>query len=313
MLLEAGASPDDNQSLYHAAEQWTNDALDLLVQHGVSRPWLSYCLFHKLDFCHEPGVRRFLEHGADPNHRYKATGEISLHWAIKRACSASIIQMLLARGADPNARTDVGHTAYPAVVGWTPLDLSERLGRTDVSALLRHHGAERGAISTMDDFLIACARGDEPAARKFLADEPDLMSRLTEYDRALIANVAQQNSAAGVLLMLDLGFDPAAGGWGGVTALHWAACKGNPALVKAMLARGCKSIDIGGPFATSIHQALYCRWNPEGDYAGTLTELVAGGVPLPAQLDPCGDAALDALVERLRRGVTPSSDPPAAG
>jgi hypothetical protein len=118
-------------------------------------------------------------------------------------------------------------------------------------------------------------------------------------DRALLPNVAQQNSA-GVLLMLDLGFDADARGWGGVPALHWAACRGNPGLVKGMLARGVKPIDIGGELATPVHQALYARWNPEGDYAGTLTELVAGGVPLPAQLKPSGDAALDELVVRLR-------------
>jgi ankyrin repeat protein len=300
LLLEAGANPNDGQSMYHAAEQWTNDAVDLLVQHGASLQELSYCLLHKIDFDHEPGIRRFLEHGADPNLRHPAAAETSLHWAIKRSCPASVIQMLLARGADPNARTRDGHTAYPAIAAWTPLDLSERLGRVEISALLRKQGAERAATSTMDDFLIACARGDEAAARKHLADEPDLMTRLSAMDRALIASVAQQNSAAGVLLMLDLGFDPDARGWGGSTALHWAACRGNPALVKGMLARGVRPIDIGGEAGTPVHQALYHRWNPAGDYVGTLDVLVAGGVPLPADLKPTGDAALDDAVARLR-------------
>jgi ankyrin repeat protein len=300
LLLQAGADPNDGQSMYHAAEQWTNDAVDLLVQHGVSHRELSYCLFHKIDFNHEPGIRRFLEHGADPNHRHPAGDEISLHWAIKRTCSPGVIQMLLARGADPNARTREGHTAYPAIVAWTPLDLAERLGRVDISALLRRHGAERVATSTADDFLAACARGDGAEARRFLAAEPDLMSRLSAPDRALLPNVAQQNSAAGVLLMLDLGFDADAGGWGGVRALHWAACRGNPALVKGMLARGVKAVDIGGQAGTPVHQALYNRWYQDGDYLGTLTELVAGGVPLPADLKPTGDAALDAAVVRLR-------------
>jgi ankyrin repeat protein len=300
LLLEAKANPNDSQSLYHAAEHWDHAPLDLLVQHGASHQEISYCLFHKIDFAHEAGIRRFLEHGADPNHRHPAAGEISLHWAIKRSCSPGAIAALLERGADPNARTTTGHTAYPAIVAWTPLDLSERLGRTDVSELLRRHGAQRAAVSPMDDFLIACARGDEPAARKFLADDPDLMSRLTEYDRALLPNVAQQNSAAGVELMLALGFDAAALGWGGVTALHWAACKGNPALVKSMLARGVRAVDLGGHARTPVHQALYARWNPVGDYVGVLNELVAGGVPLPADLAPTGDAQLDAAVARLR-------------
>jgi len=301
LLLEAGANPNDGQSMYHAAEQWTNDALDLLVAHGASHQELSYCLKHKIDFNHEPGIRRFLEHGADPNLRHPAAGETALHWAIKRTNPKSVIEALLARGADPNARTTDGHTAYPAIVASTPLDLAERLGRVEISLLLRRHGAERALVSSMDDFLIACARGDETAARKHLADEPDLMSRLSEYDRALLANVAQQNNAPGVELMLALGFDPDARGWGGMTALHWAACRGNRALVKAILARGVRPIDIGGAHPTPVHQALYCRWNESGDYVGVLNELVAGGVPLPAELGPTGDAALDAAVTRLRR------------
>lgn len=300
MLLEAGANPNDGQSIYHAAELWTNDALDLLVKHGASHQELSYCLLHKIDFNHEPGIRRFLEHGADPNVRHPAANETALHWAIKRSNPRSTIELLLEHGADPNARTTDGHTAYPAVVAWTPLDLSERLGRVEISLLLRRHGAERAATSTMDDFLVACARGDETAARKFLADEPDLMSRLSEYDRSLIANVAQQNSAAGVELMLALGFDPDARGWGGLTALHWAACRGNRPLVKSILARGVRPVDIGGEHPTPVHQALYCRWNDHGDYAGVLAELVAAGVPIPRDLAPSGDAALDAAVARLR-------------
>src|SRR6185436_12328952 len=113
LLLEAGANPNDGQSMYHAAEQWTNDALDLLVAHGASHQELSYCLKHKIDFNHEPGIRRFLEHGADPN-----------------------------------PRTTDGHTAYPAIVASTPLDLAERLGRVEISLLLRRHGAERALVSS---------------------------------------------------------------------------------------------------------------------------------------------------------------------
>jgi hypothetical protein len=102
-LLEAGANPNDGQSLYHAAEQWNTDALELLVAHRVSAADISYCLFHKIDFAHEPGIRWFLDHGADPNTRHPAAGETPLHWAIKRTCGASAIELLLARGSDPDA------------------------------------------------------------------------------------------------------------------------------------------------------------------------------------------------------------------
>jgi ankyrin repeat protein len=304
-LLEAGANPNDSQSLYHAAEQWNTDALELLVAHRVSAADISYCLFHKIDFADGPGIRWFLDHGADPNGRHPAALETPLHWAIKRTCAASAIELLLSRGSDPDARTREGHTAYPEIAGYTPLDLSDRLGRLDISELLRRHGAHRSPSSPMDDFLVACACGDGEEARQRLRADPGLMLRLSGPDRALIANVAQQNSRPGVELMLELGFDPNVGGWGGMTPFHWAACRGNRPLVRTMLARGVPMVDLGGEARTPLHQALYHRWNKEGDRAGVLTDLVAAGVPLPVDLEPTGDAELDAAVARLRLGVTP--------
>jgi ankyrin repeat protein len=217
-------------------------------------------------------------------------------------CSPATIALLLAHGADANARTSAGYTAYPRIRAVTPLDLSERLGRADVSEILRRHGAERELTTAIDDFVVACARGDRATAGRLLEAEPGLMQRLSPEDRALATHVAQQNSAAGAELMLELGFDPNARGWGGLTPLHWAACRGNRPLVRALLARGLPPVDLGEPAGTPLHQALYHRWNPAGDYAGVVAELVGAGVPLPEPLISTGDAALDAAVERLRQG-----------
>lgn len=301
LLLEAGANPNDSQSAYHAAEHDDTAALELLARHGLSHAELSYCLFHKIDFASEAGVRWFVEHGADVNRPHPRAGESKLHWAIKRTCSAATIELLLAHGADPNARTQDGFTAFPRIRALTPLDLSERLGRTEISALLRKHGAARALTTSLDDFVGACARGDRTTARRLLDAEPDLMQRLGDEDRALATHVAQQNNAAGVELMLELGFDANARGWGDLTPLHWAACRGNRPLVRALLARGVSLVDLGGPAGTALHQALYQRWNRDGDYEGVLHELVAAGVPLPETLPPTGDAALDAAVARLRK------------
>ncbi len=305
LLLEAGANPTDSQSMYHAAERWDIDALELLHVHGVSRDELSYCLFHKLDIRHEEGIRWFLDHGAKPDQRHPRCQENFLHWAIKRGCSTTVIEWLIVHGVDPNARTAAGLTAYPTIRATTPLDLAERLGRMEVAALLRRHGGESTpAANATDEFVLACARADAPAARRMLDADPSLLSRLSEEDRALPAHIAQQNERAPVELMLALGFDPDVHGWLKFTPLHWAACRGNPLLIRALLARGARVQDIGQGVGTPLHTALHCRWQRGGDYAGAVTELVAGGLDLPDVLEPTGDAALDEAVARLRQRGT---------
>jgi ankyrin repeat protein len=275
-----------------------------LHAHGVSRDDISYCLFHKLDVRHEEGIRWFLDHGADLARRHPREGETALHWAIKRSNSAPVIGWLLERGADPNARTRDGRTAYPTIRATTPLDLAERLGRMEVAALLRRHGAERSApdaaTAATDELVFACARADEATARRLLRADPGLLARLPAEDRDLPAHVAQQNERAAVEVMLAVGFSPDVHGWMNLTPLHWAACRGNPALIRALLARGARVEDLGRDFGTPVHTALTCRWQRGGDYAGAVTALVEGGVPLPPEVAPTGDAALDAAVARLR-------------
>lgn len=300
-LLEAGANPNDTQSLYHAAERWDTDALDLLVAHDVSPTNLSYCLLHKIDFNHAPGIAWFLDHGADPNARHPKAGESALHWAIKRAARPAVIDMLLAHGADPDARTIAGVTAFPEVRAWTPLDLALRLGRGDVVATLRARGATATPPTAEDAFVLACARADAAAAKAHLASDPGLLARLSASDRPLAVYLAHQNQGAAAALAVELGFDPEIRGWMGATALHWAACRGNAGLARALCDRGVAQPDVGGYFRTPLHAVLYCHWRlGDADYLGVLEALVAAGAVLPAKLAPTDDPALDAAVARLR-------------
>jgi ankyrin repeat protein len=300
LLLEAGANPNDNQSLYHAAERPDTDGLELLVAHGVRPADLSYCLLHKIDFQDEAGIRWFLDHGADPNARHPRSGESSLHWAIKRASSRRVIELLLERGADPDARTLAGQTAYPTVLGSTPLDVARRLGREDVVELLRSRGAQESPATPEDAFVFACAAGDAAAARSQLAADPGLVGRIAAVDRDLVAHLAQQERPAGVTLLLELGFDPSVVGWMG-TALHWAACRGDAALARTLLARGAPMLDVGGLFKTPIHTVLSHRWSRgAADHAGVLEALVAAGAVVPEGFGQTGNGALDAALARLR-------------
>lgn len=295
-LLEAGADPNDEQSLYHAAERFDLDALELLHRYGLEPGWLSYCMLHQIDVGFVPGVRWFLEHGADPNVMHP-WGLSALHWAIQRPGNGKMVELLLAHGADSQQQTPDG---------LSPLDLAERRhGRTDVVAALERHGSLRGARTPLDELVVAAAYGDEARARSLLCAAPELLATLRDADRALVSAFAESGNCEGALILARLGFDLDAPSWMGMTALHWAACRGNPRLLLGLLDAGVPFRSAPG-FGTPLHSAVKQRWTSfgyrpgESDYVGVVKVLLDAGYPIPDDLPPSGDADIDALIARRR-------------
>ena len=66
VLLEAGAEPNDNDSLYHSMEPVDPACVRLLLEHGAE-PNGTNSLAHALDYDRIEQVRLLLDHGADPN------------------------------------------------------------------------------------------------------------------------------------------------------------------------------------------------------------------------------------------------------
>src|SRR5918912_4044441 len=66
LLLEAGADPNDNESVYHSCEAESPECLRLLLEHGAVAPG-TYALAHALDYERPEHLRLLFEHGADPN------------------------------------------------------------------------------------------------------------------------------------------------------------------------------------------------------------------------------------------------------
>lgn len=291
-LLDAGADPNDGESLYHAVERFDTDALDLLGGYGLKPEWLSYCMLHQIDLGFLRGVRWFLDHGADPNVKH-GWGLSALHWAVMRPGTGQIVELLLERGADARAITPMGLSA---------LDMAERRhGKVEVVPALERHGCPRGERTQFDEAIVAAAYADEARARALL-EEAGGVSAKGPHDRSLVAAFAESGNRAGAVILARLGFDTAAPSWMGMTALHWAACRGNPQMLRELLAEGAPQVDVPG-FGTPLHSALYQRWSSfghrpgESDYLGVVRELLAAGVDIPSDLRPCGDAAIDALIE----------------
>ena len=137
---------------------------------------------------------------------------------------------------------------------------------------------------------VAGAAGDETAIRELLAGDPSLVFRLSDEERAVLADAARDNDLRAVQVMLAAGWPVDVRGQHRATPLHWAAWNGNVEMIRALV-RYHAPIEVRGDEydGTPLHWAIYGSahgWRREtGDYAGAVEALVAAGAQ-PPKLTP---------------------------
>jgi ankyrin repeat protein len=124
--------------------------------------------------------------------------------------------------------------------------------------------------------------GDEAGARAFIDQNPSMLTSLTPADHSRLAHAIFHGRREAARLMLDLGFDEAAGGVDGGTALHAACWMGDVELVDAMLRRGRVPLNSRDPvhLSTPLGWAAFGsvhRRAHDGDYSAVVDQLVAAG------------------------------------
>lgn len=281
LLLDAGAEPDDGESLYHSLDSRNTACLELLLAAGASITGTN-ALFRVLDHDDIEALRLLLSHGADPNEYngddFMAAWPTPLLWAIRRRRSVAHVEALLAAGADPHAKARDGTTAHM---------LALRFGLTDVARLLQPGGHEPLQVS--EAFIAACARCDEPAARALLAGHPGLIGQLSAPQLSLLSELASQGHNQAVRLMVDLGWPIAAkGGDWDASALNQAVFRGDAPLARFLLERGAQWTEQHGYGSNLLGSLSWGSCNepdPGGDWLGCAQALVAHGLPT-AQPDP---------------------------
>lgn len=272
ILLEAGADPNDGESVYHAAELPRHECLELLYRYGADVN-ATPALFRKLDFDDYAGVKWFLEHGADLDRTLGDNGT-PLHWAVYRERSSPTVELLLKHGARINAKRPDGKTAYALAV---------RYGQRELAELLRSYGASTDTDRT-DRLFGAYAAADRRAVLDMLQTDPSLLPSLSDQDRMMLIEFAELNKDGAVSLMLETGFDSSISKEAG-TALHVAAWFGHIETVRVLLRHGtslsARNAYGGTPLSSAIHGSVHCLAPRRGYHAAVVELLIQAGAAVP--------------------------------
>jgi ankyrin repeat protein len=275
LLLEAGAEPTDGESVFHAAERFHEEALELLLAYGVdlnaNGDWGNtplYFLLRYWDIADGPpelgrGLRWLLDHGADPNVVCGREQENSLHVATRRGQDPEVVRLLLTHGADVHARRLDGRSAWL---------LARRGGHDALAELLEAAGAAREHLAPTDLMMEACGRGDADAARRLAAPvEPE--------DARVMPEAAGRGRFDVVRACLAAAFPVDTPDEFGATALHHAAIHGHAETVLALLAAGADTT-----IRDAQHDSDTLGWaryglqtgiEPDGDYEASIRALTS--------------------------------------
>lgn len=300
LLLDRGADPNDEETPYHVIETRDNTVLRILLESGKLNPLsLSTLLLRKCDWHDLEGLRLVLEHRADPNW-ITGWGHTALHQAVRRDNSLEMIQLLLDYGADP---------ALPNRDGTSAIAIAVRRGRGDALDLFERRGTAI-MLTGVDALIAACARDHKETIRSLTAAEPQLKSELTEQGGTLLAEFSGVGNVAGVRNLLDSGVSTTAlyregDGYYGIakdsTALHVAAWRAWPEVVKELIARGApvNATDAEGRTALqlAVKACVDSYWTELRSPDSARALLEAGASPAGIEL-PTGYDEVDKLLRQ---------------
>jgi uncharacterized protein len=186
---------------------------------------------------HRAFANLLLDHGANPN--LIGAGYTALHAAVLRG-DLDLVKSLLTHGArvdailqhgTPTVRAGSGFVLPENLAGATPLLLAARFLEIDILKLLLARGANPRSMLNDGTTPLMLAAG--------LLSQGPLFDR---RGRITVLRTADELAALDVVkLALDRGADPNAANDRGETALHGAAARGYPSIVRLLVDRGART------------------------------------------------------------------------
>jgi len=211
LLLEAGADPNDSQTLYNRMFTGGTRHLELLFEFGLGKGgdgvW-----FKRL------GDRL----GTPAEMLQQQMGWAAKYNQLKR------MKLLIDHGVNVNMAD--------SRLKRTPYELAVLNGHKEIAELLLQHGATRTLLSDVDAFAAACLTADEQRVRSLLSADPSLLDQLGTRRVELLQLAAERDSQDAIRLMARLGFD--LNETSRTTPLHNAAMSGHLGMVKLLIGLG---------------------------------------------------------------------------
>ena len=287
LLLDRGANPDDNESVYHAVEADDLTCLELLLERGATVRGTN-ALGNAIAMHDARKVRVLLERGdlrpSDPD----------LRDALLYAREPAVVDLLIAHGAALDARGRDGRT---------PASNAARFRSPEVLRRLQAAGAAL-EVDPAAEWIGAVVRGDLEHAARLKREHPGLV--LADADAEELPRWASAGDDEVVGRLLDAGVPLDARGIDDGTALHYAALWGRASTVALLLARGAEPDVIGGPREHPGTPLGWAAWASRGlpgaadrldGYLGAAEALLAAGAHVSAGMLELAADDLAALLE----------------
>ncbi len=301
LLLDRGADPNDEETPYHVPETYDNTVLKIVLASGkFNESSLNTVLLRKADWHDEHGIQLALEHGANPNFMTR-WGFTSLHQSLRRDNGLIITKLLLDHGADPFLKSTRENRSA--------IDIAIHRGRGDVLDELEHRNIFLNLLPGPDPLIAACAQNKTETIRRLIAAEPNLVPKLIAYGGILLAQFAGNANTEGVRNLLDLGIPPDALYFGdgyfdianNSTALHVAAWRAWPEVVKLLITRGTPIDAVDGKGRTALQLAIKATVDSYWKYRRTpdsIRALLEAGASTKDITLPTGYDEADAILRQ---------------
>ena len=244
-------------------------------------------------------LRQLLADGANINAVSGLEWETPLHVATRRR-RLSAATILLDNGADINAKTAGGKTAYAHAI---------RRRFTEMVTLFADRGADT-TLNLADQFAVAVVNGQLDEARQILAANPGVVKTGNPEEDRLLADVAGRNPTEPVTLLIAAGANLSAPGLDDGTALHQAAWFGQPENARLLIDAGAPleifdGVHTSSPLGWAVHGSRYSgdAAQREADYIAIVRMLLDAGAKLHYPDTPDNDDYYHRLLTDASPGV----------